>query len=147
MDKTIQGINPGAGISRFSSAMVKEYQLDQLGYEFRTGSEDDCFGRVIRGFENKDWFVVPLWHPQYLHHSYSIRAIEEPKGLLGGKDKATLIARNEILSQLPDELVNDWKQLHIGNDGVSQLDHRITVEQVSADVAASEWLNRRTTPT
>ena len=39
MERLIQGINPGAGISRFSAAMVVEYGLGAAGYEFRTGTE------------------------------------------------------------------------------------------------------------
>jgi ABC-type proline/glycine betaine transport system substrate-binding protein len=37
--RLIRGINPGAGISRFSAAMVVEYGLGAAGYEFRTGTE------------------------------------------------------------------------------------------------------------
>ncbi|WP_084738062.1 glycine betaine ABC transporter substrate-binding protein [Cystobacter ferrugineus] len=43
----------------------------------------------------KRWVVIPLWHPQFLHHRYTIRALAEPKGLLGGVDQATLVIRRD----------------------------------------------------
>jgi len=45
MSRRIQGINPGASISRFSKAMVTEESLDAEGYFFEQGSEADCFNR------------------------------------------------------------------------------------------------------
>jgi glycine betaine/proline transport system substrate-binding protein len=43
MERRIQGINPGAGISRFSEAMVQAYGLADAGYHFRPGTEAECF--------------------------------------------------------------------------------------------------------
>jgi glycine betaine/proline transport system substrate-binding protein len=85
MERLIQGINPGAGISRFSKAIIEQYGLAAAGYHFETGSEQDCFGRFERAVADGRWVVIPLWHPQALHHRYKIRALDEPKGLLGGQ--------------------------------------------------------------
>ncbi|WP_377805926.1 glycine betaine ABC transporter substrate-binding protein [Azospirillum sp. A29] len=74
MERFIQGINPGAGISRFSRAIVAQYELGRAGNEFRTGTEEGCFGRFIEAVDGKRWVVVPLWHPQWLHNRYRIRA-------------------------------------------------------------------------
>ncbi|GAM74596.1 L-proline glycine betaine binding ABC transporter protein proX [Vibrio ishigakensis] len=65
MNKDIQGINPGAGITRFSIKMMEEYGLSEAGYRFHTGSEEDCFGAFERAVANKEWLVVPLWKPQF----------------------------------------------------------------------------------
>ena len=46
--RVLQGVGAGAGISRFSSEMVKEYGLDRQGWEFRTGTQEDCFENVER---------------------------------------------------------------------------------------------------
>lgn len=42
MEKRILGINPGAGISRFSRTMVGEYQLTRSGYYLENGSQAAC---------------------------------------------------------------------------------------------------------
>lgn len=49
----LQGINAGAGISRFSKEMVTEYGLAQQGWVFRTGTQQDCFGNVERRIANE----------------------------------------------------------------------------------------------
>jgi len=125
MERLIQGINPGAGISRFSKTMINEYGLAELGYHFNPGSEQDCFGRFIDAHAEKRWIVVPLWHPQWLHNRYTIRALREPKGLLGGKDEATLIGRNSSLPSIAPDALQEIRQLYLGNPKVSELDDEI----------------------
>ncbi|MBB5926668.1 hypothetical protein [Streptomyces echinatus] len=38
MTKVIDGINPGAGISRFSARMVRDYGLERHGYTYVPGT-------------------------------------------------------------------------------------------------------------
>ncbi|MFA0520887.1 glycine betaine ABC transporter substrate-binding protein, partial [Vibrio sp. 10N.222.55.E8] len=58
MNAQIQGINPGAGITRFSIEMMKEYGLSDAGYEFFTGTEDDCFRAFEDAVAKQEWVVV-----------------------------------------------------------------------------------------
>lgn len=134
MERLIQGINPGAGISRFSQAIVEQYGLDAAGYSFRSGNEAECFGRFIEAHEEGRWVIVPLWHPQWLHHRYRIRALDEPKGLLGGTDAATLIIRNTVKDRVHPAAMAELSALHLGNDRVSELDDRL---QIASQAAAA----------
>jgi glycine betaine/proline transport system substrate-binding protein len=122
MERLIQGINPGAGISRFSAAIIEQYGLAAAGYHFETGSEQDCFGRFERAVADGRWVVIPLWHPQALHHRYRIRALDEPRGLLGGRDGATLIVRRDAEARIGEAALAELSRLHIGNSRVSALD-------------------------
>lgn len=124
MDRRIQGINPGAGISRFSQAIVQEYGLAAAAYHFEPGTEADCFDRFERATVDGDWIVVPLWHPQYLHNRYRIRPLEEPKGLLGGKDDATLIVRSDAIAKI-GPAIDELSALYLGNDRVSAMDDEL----------------------
>jgi glycine betaine/proline transport system substrate-binding protein len=54
MTLAIDGINPGAGISRFSARMIGEYGLDQAGYTFTPGTEEGFISRVERGIANRN---------------------------------------------------------------------------------------------
>lgn len=125
MEKLIQGINPGAGISRFSKAIVEQYGLEKAGYEFHTGTEEQCFDRFIAAVEDKRWVIIPLWHPQWLHHRYKIRELMEPMGLLGGQDKATLIVRNDAKALIGEAALSKLGTLHLGNARVSALDDEL----------------------
>jgi glycine betaine/proline transport system substrate-binding protein len=125
MERVIQGINPGAGISRFSVDVVQGYGLAGHGYEFHTGTEAQCYGRFIDAVNERRWVVVPLWHPHWLHHRYRIRALGDPKGLLGGKDRATLIVRNDAVERIGGAALSELRELHLGNTRVSELDDRL----------------------
>ncbi len=127
MERLIQGINSGAGISRFSQAIVTEYGLGAVGYEFQTGSEADCFDRFEAAVRERRWIVVPLWHPQYLHNRYTIRALDEPKGLLGGVDQATLIVRRYAETLVGSDALAELAGLYLGNPKVSALDDALPV--------------------
>jgi len=140
MQRRIQGINPGAGISRFSQAMVKAYGLDEAGYEFRPGTEADCFDGYERAVAEKRWVVVPLWQPQYLHQRYRIRELHEPKGLLGGADGATLIIRHDAEPLIRPNTLQRLATLAIGNRALTTLDYRINKEGYTPVQAAEEWL-------
>lgn len=140
MSRRIQGINPGAGISRFSKAMIAQYALDRAGYHFNPGSEADCFNRFEQAYAQGEWFVVPLWHPQYLHHAYKIRALAEPLGLLGGEDQATLIAATEVVTNMPEQLIEDLARLRPSNAVISELDFLIHRKKHSPLEAADSWL-------
>ncbi|MBJ7308669.1 glycine betaine ABC transporter substrate-binding protein [Rugamonas sp. CCM 8940] len=143
MERTIQGINPGAGISRFSAAMVDAYGLAEAGYRFRPGSEEDCFGTFEHAVAQRRWLVVPLWSPQFLHHRHRIRALREPRGMLGGTDAATLIVRRAAECRIGDAALRALAGLHLGNAVVTELDHQIRVEGRAPLAVAQAWLGRQ----
>lgn len=140
MDKRIQGINPGAGISRFSRTMMDEYALGKAGYHFQNGSEEECYGAFEQAVSEKRWMVIPLWHPQFLHHRYAIRALQEPKGLLGGQDEATLIASKSIVGNFEPQLLAELRALSPGNAAISELDYQICREHKTPREAVKMWV-------
>jgi glycine betaine/proline transport system substrate-binding protein len=140
MEKRIQGIGPGAGISRFSREIIERYSLRELGYEFHNGTLKDCTEAFERACQDGRWAVVPLWHPQYLHHRYRIRELNEPIGLLRGRDAATLVLRREAAHLIPEATLDHLRHLHLGNAVVAELDHQISLAGLSPEEAAANWL-------
>lgn len=141
MRKLIQGIGPGAGITRFSLKMMDEYGLAQAGYEFMTGTQELCIAAFHSAVAARQWAVVPLWWPQFLHHQYKIRELKDPKALLGGIDKATLLARTDRLAQLfSAEQIARLDRIRLSNQIVSELDYAANRGGLSYDEAAARWL-------
>lgn len=141
MNKDIQGINPGAGITRFSIKMMEEYGLSEAGYLFHTGSEEDCFGAFERAVANKEWLVVPLWKPQFLHHKYKIREVIEPKGLLGIVDRAVLLLREDRSKQFTAEQLAKLDSLRFSNEIIAELDYKVCREGQELDLVTRQWLD------
>jgi glycine betaine/proline transport system substrate-binding protein len=139
MCRDIQGINPGAGISRFSQQMIIEYGLGEAGYQFHTGTEEDCFGAFERAVEEKAWVVVPLWQPQFLHHKYTIRELNDPKGLLGTVDRAVLLLREDRKSLFSEEQLSQLDALRFSNEIIAELDYKVCRENQPLDEVTRRW--------
>ncbi|WP_204378454.1 glycine betaine ABC transporter substrate-binding protein [Agaribacterium haliotis] len=140
MRPKIQGINPGAGITRFSIQMMDEYGLSKAGYEFFTGSERDCFSAFEDAVANKEWVIVPLWKPQFLHYRYVIRELREPKGLLGIVDRAVLLLRDDKKNLFTDEQLNSLDSLRFSNNIIAELDYKVCRMGKPQDEVTHEWL-------
>lgn len=142
-NKTIQGINEGAGITRFSRNIIKTYGLDNLGFEFKNGSVADCTNAFIEAYKKKEWVIIPLWEPQYLFHSYAIRALEEPKGLLGSVDNSTIIMHKNAVSKLKPEALQFIKEIKLGNSLVTEFDYDYQVLGLKPSEIAKKYVNTK----
>ena len=141
MTRRIQGIGPGAGISRFSREIVARYGLDRLGYEFHNGSLDDCADAFEWAVAGRQWVVVPLWHPQYLHRTHRIRSLADPEGLLRGEDAATLVLRRDAAPLLSPAVLARLAGMTLGNAAVTELDFLVSREGLDPVAAARRWMD------
>lgn len=141
MQKTIQGINAGAGITRFSINMMKEYGLSSAGYEFLIGTENDCFSTFENAVTTQTWCVVPLWKPQFLHYKHSIRELKDPQGLLGSVDRAVLLLREDKQALFNQAQLNTLDKLHFSNDIIAELDYKVCKDLQPLDDVTRNWLN------
>jgi len=143
MTPLIDGINPGAGISRFSAAIVTAYGLDRIGYRFAPGTEAGFITRVEQGIAAREWFVIPLWRPQFLNRRHGLRPLTEPKGLLGTVDAASPVVHEAALDRIRPEALARLDQLRLGNDGVEELDVWINADGLTPLQAADRFLAAR----
>lgn len=141
MIKDIQGINPGAGITRFSIKMMDAYGLKSAGYRFHTGSEDDSFGAFERAVESEQWVVVPLWKPQFLHSKHDIRELVEPKGLLGGVDEAVLLLREDRKNNFTKKQLKQLDEIRFSNEIIANLDYQVSKQGESLDEVTRKWID------
>ncbi|OKH68516.1 glycine/betaine ABC transporter substrate-binding protein [Mycobacterium sp. SWH-M5] len=125
MDRRIQGMAPGAGISEMSPRAVEEYGLDEAGYHFANGTEDDCIGTFIQAVQQRRWVVMPFWHPHALHARFRIRRLQDPLLVLGATDNATLLVRRDAEELIGAAALADLSQLHFGNHLMVQLDEAL----------------------
>ncbi len=140
MNAKIQGINLGAGITRFSINMMKEYNLSAAGYQFFPGTEEDCLTTFEQAVANNEWLVVPLWKPQFLHHKYNIRELKEPKGCLGVVDRAVMLLREDKQHLFTKEQVAKLDSLTFSNDIIAELDYQVSRENKALDEVTLQWL-------
>lgn len=143
MNKKIQGIGLGAGITRFSIRMMDDYSLKSAGYEFYTGTQGDCINAFKNAVDKNEWIVVPLWQPQFLHHTYEIRELVDPRGLLGSIDKAVLLcAENKAKSLFTKSQIELLNNIILSNEIISELDYYHIVDDLSEDEAVKKWFKK-----
>lgn len=125
MDRLIQGMAPGAGISEMSPRAIRAYGLDSAGYHFENGTEDDCIGRFVAAVARRQWVVMPFWHPQALHTRHRIRRLQDPKLVLGATDNATVLVLRESEELIGEPALADLATLYLGNSMLNDLDRAI----------------------
>lgn len=96
----IEGIDPGAGLTRLSEQAVKDYGLD--GYKLQISSEAGMLTTVDRAIRKEEWFVATSWSPHWMFGKYELRYIDDPKGTLGKAEHVDVIARKDFDKDNPE---------------------------------------------
>ncbi|WLR95109.1 glycine betaine ABC transporter substrate-binding protein [Shinella zoogloeoides] len=97
---SIEGIDPGAGLTRLSEKAVKDYGLD--AYKLQISSEAGMLTTVDRAIRKEDWFVATSWSPHWMFGKYELRYIDDPKGSLGKAEHVDVIARKDFEKDNPE---------------------------------------------
>lgn len=109
--KLIQGINPGAGVSRVSRQMVDDYGLAAQGFPFENGSLDGCTGAHLDAIAAGGSAVVPLRRPQWLQF---LRNVAPGNDVISESDHAMrregIAPRNAARARIDAEskLIRSW---------------------------------------
>ncbi|HEV7318159.1 MAG TPA: glycine betaine ABC transporter substrate-binding protein [Ensifer sp.] len=96
----IEGIDPGAGLTRLSEKAVKDYELD--GYKLQISSEAGMLTTVDRAMRKKDWFVATSWSPHWMFGKHELRYIADPKNSLGKAEHVDVLARKDFEKDHPE---------------------------------------------
>lgn len=94
----IQGIDPGAGLTRLSEEAIKEYDLD---YKLQISSEAAMLTTVDRSTRSDGWFVATAWSPHWMFGKYELRYLDDPKGALGAAEHVNALARKGFKEDNP----------------------------------------------
>ena len=96
----VEGIDPGAGLTRLSEQAVKDYGLD--GYKLQISSEAGMLTTVDRAIRSEGWFVATAWSPHWMFGKYELRYIDDPKGALGEAEHVDILARKDFEKDNPE---------------------------------------------
>jgi glycine betaine/proline transport system substrate-binding protein len=90
LDRTITGIDPGAGLTRLSKQAIDDYGLD---YELQVSSGAGMTAALERAVRRNDWIVATGWSPHWIFGAYDLRYLRDPKGVLGSYERIHALAR------------------------------------------------------
>jgi len=96
---TVQGIDPGAGLTRLSDEALKTYALKD--YKLQISSEAGMLTTVDRAYRGEKWFVATSWSPHWMFGKYELRYLKDPKSALGEAEHVDVLARKEFKTENP----------------------------------------------
>lgn len=96
---TVQGIDPGAGLTRLSEQALKDYALSD--YKLQISSEAGMLTTVDRAMRSEKWFVATSWSPHWMFGKYKLRYIADPKNSLGEAEHVDILARKGLKEENP----------------------------------------------
>jgi glycine betaine/proline transport system substrate-binding protein len=136
----IQGIGTGATITIVSRKAIDEYSLSPLGYSLRAGTQSEWIAAFNSAITERRWIVFPTWAPQYLNREGQLRALADPRGVLGGVNHGALVGPREHFQMLPEATRRALARIEIGLEGVTEMDWLVNVERLTPLEAARKWM-------
>lgn len=140
MVKTVRGTLPDSGLMIGSQKILEHYKLGDAGYELAPGPAAEWIANCDARIAAKEWFVMPLWRPQYLNRKYKFRVLEEPKTFLGGPNTAYLVASQDFWGRLTKKEKALLSRIELSNRSVTTMDYWVNVEGMSTSAAARQWI-------
>jgi glycine betaine/proline transport system substrate-binding protein len=140
MEKLIKGTGPGSGLMIQSRKLMQEYGLTAAGYTLEPSPGREWIERAEAALKEKRWFVTPLWQPQFLNKAYTWRKLAEPRGLLGGENRAVVVMHKSFAEKLPARTLRALQRIELGLDTVSAMDYAVNVEKKAPREVAREWM-------
>jgi len=85
-----------------------------------------------------------LWGvPDYIPHTYKIRDLKDPEGLLGIVDRAVLLVnKKKIEKTFTPEQIEILDEIVLSNEIISELDYMVNREGLSNDEAVRKWFHQ-----
>ena len=140
MQKEIRGTRPDSGLMIGSKKIMEEYALNASGYQLVPGTPADWIAAFDDNINAKRWFVMPLWQPQYLNRVARMRILDEPKQLLGGTDKAYLVAHKDFAAKVDKHAWKALQRISLSVKAVTEMDYLVNVKKLTPEYAVRNWM-------
>lgn len=110
----ITGIDPGAGLMQASEKALVEYGIED--YNLIASSGAGMTSAISRAVRRDEWIVATGWSPHWKFAAWDLRYIEDPKGILGGKEKVHALARHDFYQDVPYEVYEFFTRYYLPLD-------------------------------
>ncbi|MFP4428891.1 MAG: glycine betaine ABC transporter substrate-binding protein [Desulfovermiculus sp.] len=115
-DEKITGIDPGAGLMQASEEAMDVYGLSDAGYELISSSGSGMTAALKRAIKKEDWIVATGWSPHWKFARWDLRYLEDPEGVLGGRERIHALARKDFYQDVPYEVFEFFTRMYLPLD-------------------------------
>ncbi|MCG3418473.1 glycine betaine ABC transporter substrate-binding protein [Oceanobacillus jordanicus] len=100
-DKTITGIEPGAGVVGAAEQALEDY--DNLeGWEVQTSSSGAMATELGNAIDKEEDIIVTGWTPHWKFQAYDLKYLEDPEGSFGEAETIDTMVREGLEEELPN---------------------------------------------
>lgn len=139
---TVQGTTAAAGLTMRGNRLLETYGLAALGWHQEIGDIHAIIDTVNRRMDNGDWFVTPLWQPQYLNEVHELRPLADPEGAFPAPDRASLLAHRGSWEALPARTRGVLSRITYPIGAVNEMDLAVNLHGRDPLTAVREWMDR-----
>lgn len=130
----IQGIEPGAGLTRLSKEAIESYGLD---YTLQESSEAAMLTTVDRAVRGDRWVVATAWSPHWMFGKYDLRYLTDPKAALGGEEQVLALGRKDLSKDRP-EVAAFLSRLNVPLDDLQSA--MLVAQETSYEAAVEQYI-------
>lgn len=99
-NKTITGIEPGAGMMTSATNTIKAYP-NLNGWQIQASSSGAMVSALDKAYKNKEEIVITGWSPHWMFSKYKLKYLSDPKVAMGAKESIKTLARKGLKSDDP----------------------------------------------
>lgn len=138
-DKTIVGIEPGAGLTRVTKdSMMPKYGLDD--WTLKTSTTPGMLAVLKKDIAAKKPVVVTLWRPHWAYSAFPIRDLKDPKGAMGKPDSIHAVGTGDFDDEFP-KVASMVKNFHMDDQSLGSLEQSVLRKHKDDPMAGvQEWL-------
>lgn len=137
-DKTITGIEPGAGLTEQIDNAIEAYDnlSDWTHHQSSTGA---MLTQLRQSYNKQEEIVIGGWTPHWKFIEFDLRILEDPQGSFGAEEGIVTVARQGFAEDNPVvyQILENFKW---GVDDMQQVMMNLQ-EGLSPDAAAREWMD------
>lgn len=137
----IVGAPAQSGLSRWSEKALAAYGLAEAGWTYRSADVAAVIRTVNERMAAGEWFVTPLWVPQYLDDVFDMRRLQDPQRVFPPPDRASIVAWAETFERLPDRTKEALGRIQLSPEHVSAMDAAVNLDGLTPREAALDWMD------
>ena len=132
----IQGIDPGSGLMQASEIVITAYGLDDL--ELVSSSGAAMTAALARAIRREQWIVVTAWSPHWIFAKWDLRYLDDPKGVLGGRERVHALVRKGFYQDFPPEITEFLARMYLP---LAELENALlTATEDSVEAAVDNYI-------
>lgn len=137
-NKTVTGIEPGAGITEQTSEVMASYS-NLSDWDHQQSSTGAMLTSLRQAYNNEEEIVFPGWTPHWMFIEFDLKVLEDPQDVFGTTENLSTIARegleedNPVAYQIIDNfnlMIEDMQEIMLSMQ-----------DDMSPEAAARQWMD------